>query len=59
MSDLDCGDPDCSICHPYVTKTGRVLTEDDIQALADEAEQVVEIPDRITTSVPPARKKHE
>jgi hypothetical protein len=38
VSDIDCGDPDCLICHPLVTKTGRVLTEDDIQALADEAE---------------------
>ena len=38
MSDQDCGDPDCEICFPLVTKTGRLLTADDIQALAEEAE---------------------
>ena len=29
----------CGNCHGYVTKTGKVLTDADIQALADEAER--------------------
>jgi hypothetical protein len=32
-----CGDEDCVFCYPLVTRTGRVLTEDDLIALVDEA----------------------
>jgi hypothetical protein len=38
-----CDDPECMICYPLVTRTGRVLSEDDIQALADEAEHGYDI----------------
>lgn len=38
-----CDDPNCLICHPLVTKSGRVLTDDDVQALAAEAERGYDI----------------
>lgn len=34
----ECGDPGCLICHPPVTKTGKVITEAELEAWAAEAE---------------------
>jgi hypothetical protein len=34
-----CGYEECLFCYPLVTMTGRVLTEDDLIALVDEAER--------------------
>lgn len=43
MTTERCDDPECMICYPLVTRTGRVLTDDDIQRFADEAEQGYEV----------------
>jgi hypothetical protein len=34
-----CGDQDCLICYPLVTANGRVITEDELDAWAEEAER--------------------
>ena len=33
-----CADPGCLVCHPLVTKTGKVITQDDLDAWVAEAE---------------------
>lgn len=46
-----CGDSACLICYPAITKSGKVLTEDDFRALADEAE--VGYDPSTLTAIPP------
>jgi hypothetical protein len=38
-ADEMCGNPDRLICYPLRTKTGRVLTSEDLDALVEEAER--------------------
>ena len=41
MPELDehCGDPGCLICYPRVTRTGRQITEAELDAFAFEVER--------------------
>jgi hypothetical protein len=32
-----CGYPDCVFCYPLVTGTGRILTQDELDQLVEEA----------------------
>lgn len=39
-----CGNPDCLVCCPLMTRTGKVLTEADLEAWAAEAERGYDVP---------------
>lgn len=35
----NCDDPECLICYPLVTKTGRVITVEELTRWADQAQE--------------------